>query len=817
MFEFVPVSPRMQEMKDTYRSTERYICVERYRLITDFYKENMALNAMIRRARAFEYLCENMPVRIDPWDVVCGAATSKFGAGLLYPEICCDWLPAELADGSIRTRKSDPYQISDEDAQYIIDTIDFWKDKSLSAMCSASLPEGYKKHAGNGVSVFGLEGRAATCIGHFCPNFEKVIHVGFQTVKDDADTMVRNIEENGLQGDTAEQYYFYQGVSIVCDAMMKFAMRYSKKAAEMRDKEKDPKRREELNMMSESLGRIMREPCKTFYDAIEAVFLYQIALALDGSLNGLSVGRLDQYLGEFYERDLANGTITPEYAQELMDNFFLKIAEVCKVSSANNSESFPGYTSGQLITIGGVKKDGTDATNAVTYMAIQSAGRLLLHDPPVALRVHKGTPQELWEAAIESTKRVGGVPTFENDDDIIPTLLARGFSHEDALNYCIIGCVEPGGTGCDWPQTGGTGTEPYFILPNVLLLAINNGYVTDPRTLEMHLIKSAEGKETETRQVGLPTGYLYDMTSFDQVLTAVRKQMEFFAKWHVANTNQVDYIARSVIPIPLASAMTEGCMESGKDVLSGGAKYNSTGVAGVGFGNLVDSLQLIKHLCFDEKKCTTRELYDAIINDWNGYEDLRAYIKGSAPHYGNAENGPDEYVDWVANTYAEAFATKTGPRGKYSPGLWPVATHILFGKTTGATPDGRKAGSTLSEGISPVQQMDVNGPTAVLRSAAKFSHKAQTNGTLLNLRFHPAALKGEEGDKKLSELMRTYFDMGGMELQLNVISSETLRKAQKEPDEYKNLVVRVAGFSTYFVSLNNEAQEELISRTENTI
>ena len=815
MFKFLPVSERIQKMRKSYRTIERDICTARYRLMTEFYQNNLAMPGMLRKANSFKYLCENMPVRIDEWDIITGAATSKFGAGILHPEMCVDWLEPELRDGTISTRSADPYNITEEEKEYILDTIDFWKDKSLSAICTAAAPTGYFNHVGNGVSVFGIDGRAATPIGHFSPNYSKVIRKGFAEIKKDALQRIARYEEDGITGDTVSSYYFYQAIVAVSDGMMIFAKRYSEGAAKLAEQEKDPARKAELEMMSESLSRIIAYPCKTFYDALEATFLYQIALCLDANLNGLSLGRMDQYLIEYYERDIANGTITPEYAQEMMDSFFMKIAEVCKVSSASQSEAFPGYTSGQLMTLGGQNADGSDASNAVSYMMLQSAGRLLLHDPPLALRVHKNTPYEMWEAAIETTKLVGGIPTFQNDDTIIPQLMKRGFSYEDAVNYSLIGCVEPGGSGNDWSQTGGDGTECFFILPNAMLLALNNGYVTDKRTANMHLIKGTAGNDDTPKQVGLPTGYLYEMDSFDQVLDAVKAQIEFFVKWHVANTNSVEYVAREFYPVPLASATIDGCMESGKDVLWGGAKYNSTGIAGVGFGNVADSLQLIKYLCFDKKICTTRELYDALINDWKGQEELQQFIKGSAPHYGNNNKEADRYAKWLAKVYNDAVNSCTSPRGHYAAGLWPVATHIIFGKSCGATPDGRSSGTTLAEGISPVQQMDISGPTAMLQSAAGWDQRNVNDGTLLNMKIHPSAIQNEEGYRKLSELIKTYFKLGGMELQLNIVSAETLKAAQKKPDEYQDLVVRVAGFSTYFVALNTEAQDELISRTAN--
>jgi formate C-acetyltransferase len=524
----------------------------------------------------------------------------------------------------------------------------------------------------------------------------------------------------------------------------------------------------------------------------------------------MSFGRIDQYLGDFYHADVEAGRITPEYAQELMDLFYLKVAEMNKPWSYGATMSAPGYTSGQLMTLGGVNKDGNDATNGVTFMMLQASGRLLLHDPPLAMRVHQNTPPELWEAAIETSKLAGGVPTFENDDVIIPALQARGLSLEDARGYCLIGCVEPAGCGTEWPACGGVGTESYMNLPTALTLAINDGYTLEPM-LNAFMVAPPG---TPHIRVGPSTGYLYEMTDIEQVKQAFKTQIEYFAKWHTMHVNSFEYVARNQLPQPLVSATMTGCMESGKDVMWGGAKYNSTGNSGVGVGNVADSLNIINHCCFEKKICTTREMYDAVMNDWAGYEDLRAYILNEAPHYGNAIPECDEYATFVAKCFSDVVNSLTGPRGRYSAGMYPVTINVAYGLVTAATPDGRRKGEPLADGIAAPQGYDKNGPTAVLRSVAAIKQTDFPNGTLMNLKFHPSALSGSDGWMKLSELMKTYFDMGGMELQLNIISTETLKAAQLKPENYRDLVVRVAGFSTYFIELHPAAQADLISRTE---
>jgi formate C-acetyltransferase len=558
----------------------------------------------------------------------------------------------------------------------------------------------------------------------------------------------------------------------------------------------------------------MEKPCRTFHDAVQCLFMYQTCLCLDANMHGMSFGRVDQYLGDFYNNDIKAGRLTPEDGQELLDLFYLKVAEMNKPWSYGATQANPGYTSGQLMTMGGVDKDGNDASNDVTYMMLQTAGRLVLHDPPQALRIHKNTPPELWEAAIETTKLAGGVPTYENDEVIIPTLMARGLSLTDARNCCLIGCVELAGCGTEWPCCGGTGTESYMNLAAALWLGINDGFNPMPPLMTDSLAEAAKLKASETR-VGLPTGYLYDMKSFEEVKDAYKKQLEHFVKWHHMNINSFEYVARNVIPNPVVSCTMAGCMEKGADVMWGGAKYNSTGNSGVGIGNVTDSLNIIRHCVFDKKICTARELYDAIKNNWEGYEDLHRYIVNEAPHFGNGIAEIDELAGWAAKVFADAVKATSGPRGNHSAaGLYPVTTNVMFGKMTAATPDGRYKGEPLADGIAAPQGYDKNGPTAVIASISQIKQTDFGNGTLMNLRFHPSALAGGDGWKKLMQLMQTYFELGGMELQINIISTDVLKDAQMNPDKHKDLVVRVAGFSAYFVELHVTGQNDLIRRTE---
>ena len=804
MVNWQEITPRVAKMRERYRNTTPRVCLARYKLVTDFYMHNMQLTGILKRAKNLRNLFEKIPVLVNDDELIVGEQVTSYRASALYPEINFSWLVDELMSGDPAERETDPYILAPEDREYILSTSEFWLHNNMSAMVDEYLPRGYREHAGNGALMYRERGNSATPVGHFCAGYEKAINVGFAAIKQEAEEKMQALEQAGIPGDNNKKYNFYRAVSIVSGGIILWAKRYARECERLAQLEQRPERKAELTEMAEGLDWIMEHPCRTFHEAIQCIYLYHIAMCLDGQQHGISLGRVDQYLGKFYEADLEAGRITPERAQELMDLFYLKLAEPNKIIQYNPATiANPGYTSGFLMTLGGVDKQGRDATNPVTYMMLQSAGRLILHSPPQALRIHKGTPADLWELAVETTKRAGGVPTFENDDVIIPALVKRGLPLESARNYCLIGCVEPTGCGDEWAQPGGTGCESFINLVGCLLLAINDG--TNP-------MPGRDGKIKE--HTGLRTGYLYEMESFEQVLDAVKQQIEYFVRWHVACEHIWESVAENNMPLPLVSATMDGCMESGKDVISGGARYNSTGNSSIGIGNVADSLNIIKYAVFDKKLCTARELYDAVMANWEGYEELHQVIQNEVPHYGNNNPEADQFVQWVAQVYRDAVNSVRGPRGRWSAGLYPVTMNIVLGWGTWASPDGRKTGEPLADGISPVQGMDKSGPLACLNSVLHFDQTEFANGTLLNMKFHPTALSGANGLEKLKAVMNTYFDRGGMEMQLNIVDGKTLRDAQEHPENYKDLVVRVAGFSAYFVEVFKDCQDDLIRRTE---
>ena len=803
MYQNAPISDRVQYMRKLYRETRPEIDLNRYKLVTEYYQNNPQQAGILKRAGNLKNLFEKMPTPIRDKELIVGFAGVKFRSSPLFPENSFAWFLDEM--DRLGDRTVDPYDISEEDKEYIRQTGQYWVKNCMSAAIDAIYPDEYYRDVlGNGVLNYRDHENCQNPIGHFCGNFWTVVDKGLGQVLEEAREKKAALLEKGICADDARRFEFYRAVEMVTEGIITYTKRYAQEALRLAELCDDEKRKAELLSMADSLNWIMEKPCRTYQEALQACFLYQMGMILDAQLHGISYGRLDQYCGKYAERDIKEGRLTKEEAQELTDLFMIKVAEVNRVWSERATRTGPGYTSGQMITLGGVNSDGSDASNVVTYMVMQASARLKLHNPPVTLRTHKGTPEDLWEAGIETTKQVGGVPIFEADEVAEESLMRRGIPLEDARNYCIIGCVEPCVCGSDFANSGGDGNNAYTILPAALWCAINNG--TNP----FRFPGAPEPKAT-----GPKTGYLYEMNSMEEVLAAYKTQIDYYTKWQVTMVSLYEYIYADRTPLPLLSATMTGCMESGLDVMWGGSKYNGAGNSSIGHGNVADSLNIIDQVCFRDKIATTRELYDALMANWEGYEDLHQYIVGRCTHFGNDDPEADKYLKFVADTYSEGITRGRSIRNcSWSAGCWPVTLNVALGTMVCATPDGRKNGEPLSDGISPVQSMDKNGPFSTINSILKFDQSNYANGTLCNMKFHPTALQGEEGNRKLRAVMESYFNRGGMELQLNIISSETLRKAQETPKEYQDLVVRIAGFSAYFVEVYKEAQDDLIRRTE---
>ena len=812
MYQFSPMTERIGRMRERYRTTIVNLDSERTRIITHFYQQSEHRNEprAIAKAKSLLEVISKMTIRVEDEELIVGNIATQYKGTTLWPEYCgCGWLYDELSNGEFDSRhaQDEPMTISKEDREYFWTVKDFWAENALTRKLDAMMPDGYDSIVDSQVFTFRKKGQGNMPTGHLSPNYQKVIDSGFGAIRREAQEKIDAMYTESapmscchIGPNDSGKYIFYKSVQIVCDAAILLAKRYAQACREKAEQAKGA-RREELLDMAGSLDYIMDQPCRTFRDAVQATFLYQVLMTLDGNLHGLSFGRFDQYTWPYLKRDMELGKLTREQAQEIVDNFYLKVSELYNARSKKVTEGTGAFSTFQNITIGGVDKQGEDATNLVTYLCLEAPARLHTHEPPVSLRISHKMPTELWSCALATSKIVGGIPGFYNDKGIIKAMMAHGYALEDARNYCIIGCQEIGGSGNDYTASGGVHAKPATNLGALIDLAINNG------------INPMNGKK-----VAPDTGYLYEWTSFEQCKEAYVKLIRYFVPWHISLNNFMEYTTMREMPIPVLSASIDGCMDKGVDCTAGGAKYNSYGTSLIGIGTLIDSFNAIRYMVFDKKLCTGRELYDAIMANWEGHEELRQRIRTEVPHYGNNDTYADELADWIFRVYIDELEKGKGARGGFfKTGLFTASVHIPTGRDAWATPDGRYAGTPLSDAMSPVQEMDKEGPTSIVLSATKIDQSRYINGTALNLKFHPRSVNTEADEEKLRKILNVYFERGGFELQYNIISSDTMRAAQKDPQAYRDLVVRIAGFSAYFVELHKNLQDDLILRTDNDL
>jgi len=831
MFEFSPISERISNLRkkrDVFTSGRGMtINSERTKIYTDYYKTHENEYPVLKRAGAFLTWCSNRQINIFDDDIFVGTLGPDERTLSPYVDITCDWIPGVVDDTDEVFEKAwqSPGAVYMSDEQRVIfrEAYEYWKNKNLSKMVHGAVTDDFHAAGGNGfiVETFEQHDRGTiACMpqGHYIANFNKVVNTGFAAVRNE---ILEKLEEQKgkVFGKASKSHVFYHALLRICDGAILMSKRYAAACREKAECETGARKQELLNM-AESLNWIIEHPARTYWEGLQAIILYQLMLSTDAQQHGQSMGRVDKYVGHLLQKQLDEGTISREEAQELSDAFLLKICDIVHLPGfavflLNNQRIVDlleqGHslylgiynggtaTAGIALTLGGQKPDGSDDSTPATYHMLQSYGRMRIPDPTVALRVHGATPDDIWRLGIEASKICGGMPEFENDDIIIPSLMDAGLSHEDACDYSIVGCVEPAGTGNEWPACGMTGWESIWNMMNIVQLVINGG--VNPRT----------------GVTALPCKRLYEYDSFDELKETFETQLRYILQWNVSFGNLYEMVYSHYYPCVVASCMLDGCVEKGMDATEGGAKYNRTGLTACGAANVADSLMTIKKLCFDDKTVTLRELYDALQSNWDGYDDLRQAVIYDVPHYGNDNDEVDELASWVLGLFAEILSDSEGPRGKYNGGTFTMTAHIRMGLMLGATPDGRKAGDPIADAISPRQGFDRNGPTSYLRSAAKLPHRALSNGDQLNIRFTPTAVQGDMGAEKLKQLIQSYFSLGGMQVQFNVVGTAQLHEAQKKPAEHRDLIVRIAGFSTYFVTLSQDIQNDFISRTEQAI
>ncbi len=784
-------SPRIEKLRRQSLKARPEINMERAGLITEFYRDRLqdGVSIPVARALAFRYILKNKKIRINRGELIVGERGPYPKATPTYPEVCTHTREdLEI----LEKRKKIPWKLKQDGKEFHLrEVVPFWKGRSIREMIFDKMEKEWLDAYHAGVFTEFLEQRAP---GHTVID-DKIYRKGFEDfkkeIKQSAEALDGAGPDNGGPG--AEQL---RAMEIAADALIEYAGRHAEKLEEMAKKEKDRARKTELEKMAGICRRVPRHRPENFWEALQYYWFVHLGVVTEyNTWDSFNPGRLDRHLYPFYRKGLEDGTLTGQRARELLRAFWIKFNnQPAPPKVGVTSEESNTYTDFCLINLGGVTEEGEDAVNELTYVILDVIEEMRLLQPSSMVQLSVENPDRYLQRALRIVRTGFGQPSVFNTEEIIEELLRQGKDLKDARNGGSSGCVETGAFGKEsYILTG------YFNLPKVLEITLNNG--TDPLT----------GK-----QIGIRTGEAAEYGTFQDLLEGYRKQLEYFIDVKIRGNRVIERLWAERLPAPFLSILIDGCAQSGTDYNDGGAKYNTSYIQGVGFGTLVDSFASLRKHLYQDGSIPVNDLKEALDSNFEGSEVLRNRLIRMSPKYGNDDMEADELIAPLFEIFFNAVDGKPNTRGgEHRVNLLPTTCHVYFGKMTGATPDGRLSGKPFSEGISPVQGMDVNGPTAVLKSASRIDH-CRTGGTLLNQKFSPQVLRGE-GLRKLAALIRAYFRMGGHHIQFNVVDVDTLRKAQKNPAEYRNLIVRVAGYSDYFVDLGESLQDEIIRRTEQSL
>jgi formate C-acetyltransferase len=772
------ITERIKRFKKAYLDAKPRISVERARLFTTSHRETEGEAVIIRRAKAFRELCLKGPVTIFEDELIAGSVGEYLKSGVVCPEYSWLWVDAEM--DSFESRKQDPYHI-DESAKTVLrrEVFPYWKGKSLEETFLSRLD---RKTAGILVDtgIIDNDSKWRNAVGEITADYQDIVFKkGFEGIKKEAEEKLASILPTTPEA--LDKIDFYNAEIITCEGVIALADRYADKAAELG-----------MDEVARICRRVPRNPPESFREAVQTVWFTQLGSILSENSLALNIGRFDQYMFPYYKADLEKGLIDEDGAQELVDALWIKLSEWVWVISGNTARFFAGYNAFQNLTVGGRTRGGRDATNAVSYMCLRATSHVKTHQPGLSVRIHPDTPDEFMNAVCDLVAEGTGFPAIHNDRAGSEMLLAAGLSPEDARDWNNCGCVVP-----HFRKIGEWTSAVNVNLASALEFALNRG-------------KSRLNPEAR----GLPEKSASEFTSFEEVKEAFLKQLANLIRHSVTGSITAQKIHAEMVPRPYLSLLVEGCMEKGKDLSRGGAKYNLGPVlTGIGIADSANSLAAVKKLVFEDKKYGLAQICEALEKNWEGFEQLRKDAL-DCPKYGN----DDDYVDRIAVEISDFYNKETisytdffGSR--FNSAFMGISNYIPAGSVVGATPDGRKSGTPLTEGISPHAGTDLTSPTAAMRSAAKINHDIHSGGTLLNIKLSPDLLKTRENRRALGALIRAYFSLGAFHVQFNVISEAILRKAQEHPEDYRDLLIRVAGYSTQFVNLSREAQDAIIART----
>lgn len=793
------LSSRVQRLREEALSYQPEVCVERAHLVTQVYRETEEQPICLRRALALKKVLEEMSIYILKGELVVGNQASKPRAAPIFPEYAVDWILEELEE--IDKRPGDRFLISEQAKKELREILPYWKGKTVWERALAIMPDEVRT-AFFDLGVIKATGNLTAGDGHIIVDFEKVLSKGLKGIIEEARKALDQLDLT--DSEDLRKRPFLLAIPIVLDAVVHFAHRYAKLARDLAEVEADQQRREELLKIAEICEWVPENPPRTFYEAVQSVWLVQLVLHIESNGHSISLGRFDQYMYPFYKQDVEQGLLTAEQALELLECLWIKMFSLNKIRPWSHSRYSAGSPLYQNMTVGGQTPEGRDATNELSWLCLRAVASTRLTQPNFSVRYHDGTPDDFLHACVEVIRMGFGMPALKNDQVIIPALLKLGVARADAYNYGIVGCIEvavPGKWG--YRPTG----MSFLNLMRILMIALNDG--EDPQTG----IRLCPGN-----------GRLTTFRSFEQVMEAWEIQCRYFTRLHVILDAVADLTLEEMAPDVFCSALVQDCIQRGKTIKQGGAVYDFISGLQVGIANLGNALAAIKKLVFQDKLLSAEELDWALRHNFEGLrgEEIRQMLLNKAPKFGNDDDFVDQLTRDAYMVYIDEIARYRNTRygrgpigGTYYAGTSSISANVPTGANVGATPDGRKAGRPVAEGCSPSSGTDRLGPTAVLRSVAKLPTERIAGGVLLNQKYHPTVLETEAGMGKLAALIRAFFsDLKGWHIQFNVVSADTLRDAQTHPEKYPDLIVRVAGYSALFTLLDRETQDDIIARTE---
>lgn len=784
--------PRLQALKAAYLTVKPSITIGRAVAYTDIFETFPHLPVNVRRAKGFRRACETAPLLIQDHELIVGHPCGKPRAGAFSPDTAWQWMADEL--DTIATRAQDPYFISEDDKQVMRERLfPFWQGKSLAEACEKAL-----RHESETLWEFGARAAISDLTYHMTsgggdtsPGYDIILFKkGVNGLKEEAEQHLAALTPDCAQNQ--DKIAFYQAAIESCEGILTYAARLSAYARTLADREQDPKRKAELELISAINARVPANPPQTFHEALQAIWTIQSLFLMEENQCSTSLGRLDQYVFPLFDADKRAGAMNDAQAFELMGCFLIKCSEMVWYTPGATATYFAGYMPFINMTIGGLKREGGDGTNDLTYLVMDAVEKVKVYQPSLACRIHNQSPPRYLEKIVDIIKAGIGMPACHFDDAHIKIMLRKGFDFDDARDYCLMGCVEPQKSGRIHQWTAGGFTQ----WPITLEMALNRG------------VLKSYGEKT-----WLDSGDLTTLTTYEAFEAAVKKQLDYLIAMNAKGTTIVQAVFRDVTPTPYMSLFVDGCMENGQDVTAGGAVlYDGPGTIFAGLGTFVDSMAAIKKLVYDDKQYTLAQIQEALAANWEGYDQLRRDCK-NAPKYGNDDLYADQIAADIVDYTERQMNQHRSLYARHIHGTLSQSFNTPLGGMIGATPDGRAAFAPLSDAMSPTQGADTQGPTAVIKSVSRINVESMSLGMAHNFKLNAHALDTPESRNAILTLLRTASMMGNGQMQFNCIDNATLLAAQQHPADYRDLIVRVAGYSAFFVELCKDVQDEIISRS----